>query len=317
MAEKKEHSSEHHESSKKRNVNFWMIATIVLVILLLGTLIYNSLTTISAKKAGQLLTTFAESQGVTLDVTKVVSKDGFYEVTAEIQGQSGSFYITKDGKYFTSSILPITSSSASANTDSETAVEVPKSEKPKVELFIMSYCPYGTQMEKAILPVLTTLGSKVDATIRFTHFTLHGEKEDTENFRQICIRQEQPTKFLAYLQCTLNSTDPNSPADPTACMNKLSINVAGVNSCIKSKAADYYKVDSDLSQSYGVQGSPTLVINGVQANVARSPAAILEAVCAAYNNAPSECSTQLPTAQASAGFGYSASSSSDTAAAQC
>ena len=36
-------------------------------------------------------------------------------------------------------------------------VAVTKSDRPKVELFVMSYCPYGLQMEKAYLPAWNLL----------------------------------------------------------------------------------------------------------------------------------------------------------------
>ncbi len=45
----------------------------------------------------------------------------------------------------------------------------------------MSYCPYGTQAEKGILPVVALLGDKIDFKLRTVHYVLHGDKEDLEN----------------------------------------------------------------------------------------------------------------------------------------
>jgi len=234
-------------------------------------------------------------------------------------------YFTKDGKFVAQgnelvsvsadAAAPSTNTPSNAASNQPAAQNVPKSDKPKVELFVMSYCPFGTQAEKGILPVLSLLGNKIDGKIRFVHYTMHGEKEDTENFRQLCIREEQGTKFNAYLQCTLNSTSTSAPADPAACMTKLGIDSSKVSSCITGKAADYYAADSALSKGYGVQGSPTLVINGVEASSGRSPAALLATICAAFNNAPAECSQQLPSSNPSAGFGFNAGT--DSAAANC
>lgn len=193
----------------------------------------------------------------------------------------------------------------------------PKSDKPKVELFVMSYCPYGTQMEKAILPVVSALKDKIDFKLEFTHFTLHGEKEDTENFRQMCIREEQGAKFLPYIQCILDSNNVNAPKDQSTCMKSLGIDENAVNSCIQNKAADYYAVDSALSEGYGVQGSPTLVINGTQVDSARSPSGVLSTICSAFNVAPSDCNTVLPSESAAPGFGFNTTNSSEFAAVQC
>ncbi|VVB80406.1 Uncharacterised protein [uncultured archaeon] len=333
MVEKKEHSveHEHHESSvKKMKVNFWMVATVALAILLLAVLVFNGMNKVSAKQAGQILTNFAESQGVTLNVLNVTSQGSLYAVSAEIQGQTGTFYITKDGKYFTSSILPITSTKPSTNTNTNTNTQtqtanIPKSDKPVVDLFVMSYCPFGTQMEKAMLPVVSLLGSKIDFKVRWVSYTMHGQKETDENVVQYCIQKEQNSKYLSYLQCFLGN------GDRVSCLKNASVNTAMLDACVKKTDSDYqinatvkastsqyppFAIDASDNQKYGVQGSPTLIINGVEAQAGRSPSAVLAAVCGAFTTAPSECSTSLPTAQTSPGFGYG-TSASDSSAAQC
>lgn len=316
----KEIKKEELKVIKQVKKNPWMFATIALAVILVIVLAVSMSGGASKKTVSNNLLTFIESQtGEKATVVSINEENGMYNVTVNFKGQDVSVFVTDDGKFMAGQLIPLvedkTAGTSSTNTDSG-ATEAPKSDKPKVELFIMSYCPYGTQMEKAILPVLSTLGDKIEFTLRFTHFTLHGEKEDTENFRQICIREQQGTKLNTYLQCILNSTSQSAPADPAACMGKVGINVANIDACMASKAADYYAVDSQLSQGYGVQGSPTLVINGVQVQSARSPAGVLSAICSAFNSAPAECSAQLPTAQASAGFGFS-TSSADSAAASC
>ncbi|MBP7708720.1 thioredoxin domain-containing protein [Candidatus Pacearchaeota archaeon] len=313
MVEKKEHDAGHsHEhASKKIKVNFWMVAAIVLAVLLLGTLIYSSVTKVSARQAGKILTDFAASQGVILNVTEIKSNGAFYEVVAEIQGQTGSFYVTKDGKYFSSSIIPL-NANASANPGTDSTPQptnVPKSDKPKVELFVMTHCPYGTQAEKGFLPAVGELAGKIDSSIKFTHFFLH-EPEYAETPVQMCIREEQNSKFTAYLTCFL--TDGNT----TRCLKNASIDQTKLNNCIDTKYDGYYAADSALSEGYAVQGSPTLVINGVQVNTGRSPAAMLATICSAFNVAPEECNTQLDSANPSAGFGWTVSQG-NAASAQC
>lgn len=301
----------------KMRENPWIIATIVLGALLLVIALVSGFGMVfgGSQSVGEKVVNYLNTQvsSGTVTLESVSKENGLYKVMVNYQGQSIPVYASPDGKNLVSDLIPLDGSGAAA---APTPKDIPKTARPRVELFVMSYCPYGTQMEKAILPVAALLKDKIDFDIRYTHFTLHGEPEDTENFRQICIREEQGDKFLAYIQCTLNSTDPYHPADVNTCMRQLGINANQVTSCMNTKAADYYADDSQASQGYGVQGSPTLIINGVDAQVNRSPAAILSAVCSAFENAPEECNTELPTAQASPGFGYSASSA-DTAAIQC
>jgi protein-disulfide isomerase len=47
-----------------------------------------------------------------------------------------------------------------------------------------------------------------------------------------------------------------------------------------SGAYPKYRVNDELNTQYGVQGSPTLVVNGIKVNpVSRSPKAYLDAIC--------------------------------------
>jgi len=48
----------------------------------------------------------------------------------------------------------------------------------------MSYCPYGTQIEKGILPVINALGNKIKFSLKFVDYAMHGKKEIDENSRQ-------------------------------------------------------------------------------------------------------------------------------------
>jgi hypothetical protein len=337
MDEKKEHHSSGHQnrdiieiplgSLKKSFKNPWMIVSIVLALVIIGMIIKGDIfgvgkSTIETKGLDFFNNELTQGGG-TLDSVAVES--GLYRLNVNYNGKVLPVYFTKQGEFVAqgNSLVPVVNTVTPSVTGKAVQGEgsqpvkqaVPKSDKPKVELFVMSYCPFGTQAEKGILPVFSLLGNKIDGKVRFVHYTMHGQKEDDENFRQLCIREEQSSKFNSYLQCTLNSTSQSAPADVNVCMTKLGIDSAKVASCMTGKAKDYYAADSALSKGYGVQGSPTLVINGVEVSSARSPAALLATICSAFNNAPSECSQQLSSSNPSAGFGFNAGT--DSAAANC
>lgn len=200
--------------------------------------------------------------------------------------------------------------------------EVPKSSKPKVELFVMSYCPYGLQMEKAYVPAWELLKNKADISLKFVNYIMHGAKEAEENTRQYCIQKEQPAKFAAYLKCFYTGTSSGAAPDYKTCLASAGVNESAMNSCyakadkqfsITAKLNDQstwlsgqfplYTMHESENNKYGVQGSPTLVINGVQANVGRTPEAVKQAICAGFENPPAECNQTLSTASFQAGFG--------------
>jgi protein-disulfide isomerase len=314
--------SHHRESlTNKMRENPWVLATVVLGILSLILIIgsFSGGKTLSKSAAGQAILNFAESQvdgEVSLGEIEDYG-DNLYQVTLNLDGQDIPLYITKDGKNLVQGVLPLSSGagsggSSSSNSNSQ-STEIPKSDKPLVELFVMTHCPYGTQAEKGIIPTIKALGNTVDATkIRFVHYFMHGDKEEAETYNQVCIREEQSDKYLDYLACFLEDSD------SARCIDKVKIDKIKLEKCISSdgKAKEYYAEDSKLSKGYGVQGSPTLIINGKQSDAGRDSASYLEGICSAFNNAPEVCKTELSSDSPSPGFGYGASGSSGSAA-QC
>lgn len=215
-------------------------------------------------------------------------------------------------------VAPVaTAQQPAANTAPTTPpANIPKASKPKAELFVMSYCPFGLQMEKAILPVMDLLGKKADIDIKFVSYAMHELQEVEENTRQYCIQKDQNNKFQAYLKCFTAS------GDAKACGVEAGVNENSVNSCVTRTNKEFaimdkyndkstwlsgqfplYPIHEDLNNKYGVQGSPTLVINGVQAEVSRSPEAVKQAICASFEDVPKECETVLSSAATSPGFG--------------
>lgn len=315
MVEVKEEKKEEKKSefTSKLRENPYIVSTIVLG---LATLILVTLTlspsltgnVISGSSAGQNLIDYLNTNvGGGVGYVSYEDLGNLYQIIVSYNGDNIPVYVTKDGKYFISSIQAITGQAVQQEQQTQ-ATEVPKSDKPEVELFVMTHCPYGTQAEKGLIPVIETLGNKIDAEIRFVHYFMHGDREEQETYNQVCIREEQSSKFLTYLKCFLED------GDSSRCQNKVGIDKTKLNSCLQGKAKEYYASDSELSKSYDVQGSPTLVINGVIANSGRSPSAFLTAICSAFNTKASECSQQVSSENPSAGFGYSASSASPSSA---
>ncbi len=192
------------------------------------------------------------------------------------------------------------------------APDVPKSDKPKVEVFIMSYCPFGLQMEKAVVPVMETLGDKADIEIKWVSYLMHGDKERDENTRQYCIQKEEKDKFTDYFRCF------SPEGDWEGCLDTVGIDKAKLDACIEATNTEFtimedfenpegnfplYRVQETENTKYGVRGSPTTVINGVVASISRSQQAVLDAVCAAFNNPPEECNTKLSATGEASGLG--------------
>jgi len=317
--------------------NPWMISTIILgiIALILLVMVFRGGITgnvISADVAGERLIEFAASQGAVATLVEVNDNGEFYEVIISMNGQNLPLYVTKDGEFFTQSLIPLTEDIANSNT--QPSAEVPKSDKPEVELYVFTYCPYGTQSEKGIVPVLKLLGDKIDFKLRQVG-AMHDPKgcsgadcyESLEAKRQLCIEKEYPTKLLDYINnFALNAEIGNCMGDNT-CVTPLidklytglGISKAKIDACMKTDAESLYSAELANSEAQGVGGSPTLIINGEKVQSGRDSASYLETICSAFNTAPAECEEVLSSASPSPGFGGASTTASGSASAgaQC
>lgn len=328
----------------KVRANPWIASTFVLAAVVVLMFVFGSgfsggQSKIGSEEAGQKVLKFLESNpAITGEVTLVSAKeDGqFYEVLLSYQGQQVPVYTTLDGEFLVGNPVSLSGEQAATEETPETGgqvqadASVPKSDKPVVELFVMSHCPFGTQIEKGILPVATLLGDKIDFEIKFVDYAMHGETEVLEQLNQYCIQTEQNPKYLDYLQCFLEE------GDSDACLTQAKVDKNKLKTCTE-KADKQFAIKANLedqskwlngrfpqfnshkaeNDQYGVQGSPTLVVNGKQASSGRDPASLLATICNAFNEAPEECATELSSASPSPGFGWTASAADSAALAQC
>jgi len=153
---------------------------------------------------------------------------------------------------------------------------------------------------------------------------MHEKKEIDENLRQYCIQKEEKEKYYDYLSCFVKA------GEFEKCLNEAKIDKEKMNSCISETDKEYkitqlyndkstwlsgryprFDVHTDLNEKYGVQGSPTVVINDKVVEVSsRSPEKFKEVICQAFNSPPEECSQTLSNTTFSPGFGLETGTSS-------
>ncbi len=328
-----------NDSIKMKKSTFWMLISGILAVLFIISMFTNGFRGITggvvadalspqeaADKAITYINTNLLQPGTTASVKGIEDTGALYNIKLDIAGREYDSYVTKDGSLLFPSVVDMTQEVEAPAQQAEQPQEVPKSDKPSVELFIMSHCPFGTQAEKGIIPVAELLGDKIDFEIKFVNYAMHGEKEVKEQLNQHCIKTGQGDKFLPYLKCFLKEGDGES------CLTETKIDKTKLESCAE-KTDEEFKITESLEnptgnypaflindeecKEYGVRGSPTLVINDKSVSSSRSPAAYLATICGAFNKAPEECDEELSAANPSAGFGYETTASSGSAAAQC
>lgn len=262
--------------------------------------------------------------GTTATLVKITNEGSVYKIKIKVGNEEPDVYVSKDGKFLFTAAFEM--KKAETKTSPAPSQELPKADKPNVKLFVMSYCPYGLQMEKVYLPVYQLLKDKADFEIDFVDYIMHGKQEIDENLRQYCVQNQNKEEFAKYLDCFAKTGEVDS------CLSQTSINQTELSECVASAdnqfnitsqyddkstwvSGQYPKFDihQNLNEKYSVQGSPTVIINDqeVSANE-RSPEAFKNLVCQAFNNPPQECSQTLSTDIPAAGIGSGTSSGSNS-----
>jgi len=268
-------------------------------------------------------------EGVEVQVVEASEDRGLYKIVLSVQEQEITSYVTKDGADF----FPTSMNINEINEESEAAAaasapkDIPKEDKPVVEAFVMSYCPYGTQIQKGLIPVVDLLKDSIDFDFKFVDYAMHEKQEIDENLVQYCINKEEKSKYNDYLGCFLSS------GDSAACMVTAQIDQTKNKKCVTDTDNQFgvtksyndkstwrgqfppFDVQREDNQKYGVQGSPTLIINGVETTSARDPQSLLTTICGSFNEAPPECNQELSSETPAPGFGDGTTSNS--AAADC
>ena len=301
-----------------------LVPVVVVVVLLVvaGALYYSSQKNkniISLDEAAQKTINFINVnylQGQATAVLGATSEEsGVYKIQFKIQEQEYTAYTTKDGKI----LFP----SGAAMSD-ETTPDTSKKDIPQALLFVMSYCPYGNQAEELMMPVVELLGDKADIQLHYVIYnkengysganycldkddkycSMHGIQELNQDVRELCVRKYQDDKFWSFVKaansgCTAQNVD--------SCWENvakgLGIDTAKIKDCQKNEALTILEQEVQLSEKYGISGSPQIVINDTEYKGARSTDAYKTAICAGFNSVPSECSQVLEGSGAAAPTG--------------
>jgi hypothetical protein len=220
----------------------------------------------------------------------------------------GSTLIIPQAVFNTSQSVPQAANAAAnanvqATAPTQEASPPPKAAVARAQVFIMAHCPYGVQFLKAYAPVMDLLGKQANMSVDFVSYSMHGPTEIVDNNVMYCIEQNKSYNFTAYLRCFV--VDENS----TRCMAATGINPSAIAACSSALNQEYnntypnYPEEAAANAQYGVQGSPTFVLNGQQVDVGRSAEDIKEAICSAFTTPPAACNTNLSTFQEAAGPG--------------
>lgn len=279
----------------------------------------------AAEKAIDYINKNLLQEGLTASLINVVEENGVYKFRLKIGENEFDSYVTKNGKLLFIEGIDLEGKSKITEEPEEkklTCEDIKKTEKPLLEAFVVSKCPFGLQMQRILNEIIKNIPS-LASNIRVEYMgsiengkitSMHGEKEAEENFRQICIREEQPEKYWSYINCHIKKGEVDN------CLAEAEVDKDRLNSCKSenSRGLKYAKEDFDSQGKYKVTGSPTLILNEERVREfdfgGRTAQAVKTLLCCGFDTEPEACSQKLTEEQAATGFSeeYSAPSGSPT-----
>ena len=132
-----------------------------------------------------------------------------------------------------------------------------------LDLYVMSLCPYGTEAEKTLIPLINDRTSRFQLKIYYIMSkhknklsSLHGDAELEENQRQIIIQKYWPEKFFKYIEC-INK----NPYEWKRCFSLSGIDTAAFRKKIGNTGKRLMDYNIERTERLDIHSSPTLYIN--------------------------------------------------------
>lgn len=171
------------------------------------------------------------------------------------------------------------------------------SEKAKLDFYVMSQCPFGTQVEDAVTPVLDQLGANVEFRLNYiasdqgngNFQSLHGDNEVQGDLVQLCAAKYNPDKFMDMIVCQ-NKDATKIPQNWEQCAKDKGLDVEKIKACYAGGEAKTLLSASILETGkVGATGSPTMYLNGNKYAGGRQTTDFLRQICNAFTTKPQAC----------------------------
>ncbi len=262
------------------------------------------------------------------ELVSVSDENGLYRLQLKIGDREYTSYVTKNGKLLFPEAIDLMPPEPK---------EFPKTKKPDVKLFVMSFCPFGNQAEEMLMSVVDLLKDKADIQLHYIIYSnyasgypdycldkenkycsMHGIGELNQDVRELCVWKYQRDKFWDFVkEINKNATAKNVDEKWEKIAASLGINVDKIKECQQNEAISLLENEiAQTSKTYPVQdpksygqaettisASPTLVINGIIYTGNRSSEDFKKAICSAFKKPPEECNVDLSTPSTQAGKG--------------
>ncbi len=168
----------------------------------------------------------------------------------------------------------------------------------RVDLHVMSQCPYGVQAENAFKDVVAKFGNDLDLHVEYIGQTaaggelssMHGANEVKGDTLQVCAQKYAPGKSFDFVLCQ-NANSKEVATNGAACAQQLGAPADKIVACADGQEGkDLLAASFKRSNEKGARGSPTIFVGGTKYEGGRKPTDLMKAICnAATGKKPAGC----------------------------
>jgi glutaredoxin len=176
-------------------------------------------------------------------------------------------------------------------------------EAVKVDLYVMSQCPYGVQAENVFKSVKDKLGENLNLNIEYigrestpgVFESLHGEPEVNGDIAQVCAKQYFPAQYFNFIVCQNNNNPQDLVGSIDKCASETEIDANLIKNCMASEEGKTLLRQSfQKAATLQVGGSPTIFIAGTQYGGGRKDTDFIRAICNAFDGGKPKACSELP-----------------------
>jgi predicted DsbA family dithiol-disulfide isomerase len=174
-----------------------------------------------------------------------------------------------------------------------------RKEMPKrLDVFVMSQCPFGVKALNAMDEVLKNFNNGIDFNVNFIASaagegfkSLHGQPEVDENIRELCAikNYKRNFKYMDYVLCRNKNIKSDNWQE---CTGANGINAKVIDKCFAGEGKELLRENIKVAAGLGIGASPTWLANNKFQFSGLSADEIKTQLCK-YNNALKNCDKKL------------------------
>ena len=196
------------------------------------------------------------------------------------------------------------------------------SDKPRLDYFVMAFCPYGDPADEVASELYNLFGDKVEIVPHYIISvsggkiqSLHGEQEGNQGVRELCALEELGYEDFFKFTLEINKDHKNRTCGPSnadtcweSAAQRVGVDIEAISDCESSGKLDIAGEQDAIikklltldrsGQLTMPRASPTFLINGETYSGGRDPESIKNALCQLFESAPKECSSIISASSA-------------------